>query len=93
MWTDGLDRFGGPFLAGASFSAVDAFFCPVAFRVQSYALPLGARARAYVDRLLALPGMVAWYEAALAERYREIAHETDIRAAGEVTADLRAPPR
>jgi glutathione S-transferase len=93
LWTDGLDRFGGPFLAGRVFSAVDAFFCPVAFRVQSYALPLGTRARAYVDRLLALPGMAAWYEAGLAETFREAAHEAEISAAGEVIADLRAPPR
>ena len=28
LWTDGLGRFGGPFLAGAAFTAVDAFFAP-----------------------------------------------------------------
>ena len=36
LWNDGLARFGGPFLAGDSFTAVDAFFAPVAFRFQSY---------------------------------------------------------
>jgi glutathione S-transferase len=36
LWTEGLQRFGGPFLAGKNFSAVDAFFCPVAFRVHRH---------------------------------------------------------
>ena len=40
LWGDGFKRFGGPFLAGNSFGAVDAFFCPVAFRVQTYGLAL-----------------------------------------------------
>ena len=35
LWNDGLRRFGGPFLAGNSFTAVDAFFAPVAFRILS----------------------------------------------------------
>ena len=32
LWNEGLRRFGGPFLAGTAFTAVDAFFAPVAFR-------------------------------------------------------------
>ena len=42
LFSDGLSRFGGTFLAGDRFSAVDAFFAPVAFRVQTYGLQLGA---------------------------------------------------
>ena len=38
----GFERFGGPYLAGAEFTAVDAFFAPVVFRVQTYGLALGA---------------------------------------------------
>ena len=45
LWSEGLDRFGGPFLAGGSFGAVDAFYAPVAFRVLTYDPPLGERAR------------------------------------------------
>src|SRR5690606_7295271 len=60
LWTEGLTRFGGPFLAGDSFTAVDAFFCPVAFRVQTYDLKLGAPAAAYARRLLDLPAMQDW---------------------------------
>src|SRR6185369_969787 len=47
LWGEGLDRFGGPFLGGAGFSAVDAFFAPVAFRVLTYDPPLSDRARDY----------------------------------------------
>jgi glutathione S-transferase len=38
LWNEGLQRFGGPFLAGRSFGAVDAFYAPVAFRIQTYGL-------------------------------------------------------
>src|SRR5207244_723698 len=55
LWADGLSRFGGPYLAGDRFTAVDAFFCPVAFRVQSYDLPLSTRSMDYVALLLKLP--------------------------------------
>lgn len=67
LWRQGLSRFGGPFLAGADFTAADAFFAPVAFRVQTYGLPLSDASNAYVQRLLALPAMQEWYAAALKE--------------------------
>src|SRR5438477_4752246 len=89
LWHDGLERFGGPFLAGASFGAVDAFFCPVAFRVQSYGLDLPPQAGAYAKRLLQLAGMRRWYEAALAEPWRDPPHEDAIPAYGKVLEDLR----
>jgi glutathione S-transferase len=91
LWGEGLERFGGPFLAGKAFGAVDAFFCPVAFRVQGYGLELAPPAAAYVRRLLALPGMKRWYEAGLAEPWRDPDHENDIARVGVVTADLRKP--
>ncbi len=89
LFSTGLSRFGGPFLAGDSFTGVDAFFCPVAFRVQTYGLTLSPPASDYVARLLALPDMQDWYEAALAETWREPGHEDEARAAGRITADLR----
>ena len=46
LWAEGLERHGGPFLGGASFSAVDAFFAPVAFRIRSYGLPVTGTALA-----------------------------------------------
>jgi glutathione S-transferase len=92
LWCDGLRQFAGPFLAGAAFTAVDAFYGPVAFRVQSYGLALSPVARAYVERLLALPGMQAWYAAALVEPWREPAHEAEAAEAGILYADYRSPP-
>lgn len=90
LWNDGLDRFGGPFLAGSAFGAVDAFFAPVAFRVQSYGLELDANGAAYAARLLALPAMRAWYADAVAERFRDEPHEREIAQMGEIIEDLRA---
>ena len=89
IWGEGLNRFGGPFLAGESFTAADAFYAPVAYRVQTFDLPLSAAARDYADTLLALPAMQAWYEAALKEPWREIHHEEEILEAGRVLRDFR----
>ncbi len=89
LWTAGLKRFGGPFLAAAAFTAVDAFFAPVAFRVQSYGLELDAEAMAYVERLLALPAMRRWNEEALREPWRDAPHEADIARAGVLLEDRR----
>jgi glutathione S-transferase len=91
VWSEGLARSGGPFLCGKSFGAVDAFFCPVAFRWQTYGFELSPRAREYAQRLLAVPGMKEWYAAALAEPYREDAHEAEVRGFATVLEDLRKP--
>ena len=93
LWSQGLARFGGPFLGGAAFTAVDAFFAPVAFRVRTYGLSLPAAAAAYAERLLALPGMRAWEEAALRETWREPGHEAEARETGITIEDRRAPAR
>lgn len=90
LWTDGLRRFGGPFLAGTTFTAVDAFFAPVAFRIQTYDLKLGTEANAYALRVLKLPAMAEWYGAALKETWRELAHEAEALEVGTVLQDLRA---
>jgi glutathione S-transferase len=91
LWSEGLGRFGGPFLAGAAFGAVDAFYAPVAFRVRTYGLALSAPATAYVERLLALPSMLDWNRAALVEPWRDEEHEVDALAVGTLVEDLRAP--
>jgi glutathione S-transferase len=92
LWCEGLSRFGGEFLAGGAFTAVDAFFAPVAFRVQSYSLALSAPASDYAARLLALAPMQAWYKSALAETWRDEAHEAETRAVGVLLADHRVTP-
>ena len=90
LFAQGLDNFGGPWLTGQSFSAVDAFFAPVAYRVRSYDLDIGAKGRGWVDRMIAHPAMQDWERQALAETQREIGHEEEIAAAATVTADYRA---
>lgn len=90
LWNEGLARFGGPFLAGAAFSAVDAFFAPVAWRILSYDLPLDDNSLAYAQRLRELPGMQRWYAAALTETVRLQGSEDTARRVGRVREDLRA---
>ena len=90
LWADGLSRFGGPFLTGPRFCAVDAFFAPVAFRLQTYEPPIGSGARRYAAQLLALPSMKDWYAAALQETWRDEDHEAEARGVGEWREDLRA---
>ena len=91
VWTNGLSNFGGPFLAGDAFTAVDAFYAPVVFRIQTYGLgfDLSDVARAYIDRMLALPAMQVWYKGSLAETERDVPHEAEIAAMGEIIADYR----
>lgn len=89
LWNEGLSRFGGPFLAGKSFTAVDAFFAPIVFRAQTYGLPLSETAREYMARILALVPMREWYESALAETWRDEGHEDEARRAGRWLEDLR----
>jgi glutathione S-transferase len=88
LFEEGLSRFGGPYLAGAEFSAADAFFAPVAYRVRTYGLDVGA-GQAWVDHIIAHPAMTEWEAAALKEDWREEGHEEELRACGEVTADYR----
>ena len=90
LWNQGLARFGGPFLAGSDFTAVDAFFAPVVFRAQTYDLPLGAQAKAYMETIVGLPAMQEWYTAALTETWREPGHEQEVMDAGKLLQDLRS---
>ncbi|MBR2513622.1 MAG: glutathione S-transferase family protein [Halomonas sp.] len=90
LWQEGLERFGGPFLAGEQFTAVDAFYAPVAFRVQTFNLPLSEASLAYVQHLLALPAMDAWYQAALVETWREPMHEQETLKNAALLTDYRA---
>lgn len=89
LWCEGLQRFGGPFLAGETFTAVDAFFAPVAIRAKNYDLPLSEAAAAYRERLLALPPLQAWIAEGLQEPWREAGHERELLCAGEIVEDLR----
>lgn len=88
IFEEGLECFGGPWLAGTDFTALDAFFAPVAFRIRTYGLDVG-NGQAWVDHVLAHPAMQQWESEALEEAWREEGHEAELAECGEVIADYR----
>jgi glutathione S-transferase len=88
---EGLGRFGGPFLAGARFAAADAFYAPVAFRIRTHGIDVGAAGAAWVETMLSLPPMRQWEAEALAESWREEGHEREVGESGAIVADHRLP--
>lgn len=85
---EGLDCFGGPWLAGSALTAADAFFAPVAWRVRTYGLQVGAASR-WIDRMIAHSAMQFWEAQALEETWREAGHEAELLTCGDVVADYR----
>ena len=69
IWTENIDRYGGPFLFGPAFSGADAMFAPIVGRFEAYALAPSKIAKAYMDAVRALPAWQAWKTAALAETW------------------------
>ena len=67
IWRECLATYGGPFLFGAGATVADAMYAPVCTRFATYDVPLDTRCADYCDRILALPHMQAWREAALLE--------------------------
>jgi len=67
MWSELLGQHQGPLLFD-QFTVADAYFAPVCTRLRTYALPVPPQVAAYVDRVLALAGVRAWVEGALAEK-------------------------
>jgi glutathione S-transferase len=67
LWSELFDRSGGPYLGGAAFTAVDAYFAPVCMRFVTYGVPLSDVASAYVARVRAHEVVGQWVAAALAE--------------------------
>ena len=80
LWSEGLSRFGGPFLAGREFTAVDAFYAPVVLRFGTYLGTLermGEKARGYVEMMTGLEGVREWVGDALREEGREVLHDAE----------------
>jgi glutathione S-transferase len=63
IWRDCLERYGGPFLFGARTMA-DAMYAPVVTRYKTYDVKLDPVCTAYGERILAMPEMQDWIEAA-----------------------------
>ncbi len=67
IWTDCLQRSGGPFLFGAQYTLADAMYAPVCTRFRTYQVALDPACDGYCAHILALPDMAEWTEAALGE--------------------------
>jgi glutathione S-transferase len=68
MWTDCRSRFGagGSFLFG-KFGAADAMYAPIVARFATYAVDVGASARAYMAAVMELRAWQEWKAAAVQE--------------------------
>jgi glutathione S-transferase len=66
IWRECFTEYRGPFLFGQPTMA-DAMYAPVVTRFLTYDVKLDPDCAAYCDRIRALPDMIIWREAALAE--------------------------
>jgi len=67
IWRECLRSYDGPFLFGKQPGMADAMYAPVVTRFLSYDVALDAACAAYCKRIMELPAMQAWVEAALKE--------------------------
>ncbi len=67
IWDDRIERSGGPWLFGATPSIADAMYAPVATRLRTYDVTLGAKGSAYMRHVLAWPDLVEWTADAASE--------------------------
>ncbi|HEX2012948.1 MAG TPA: glutathione S-transferase [Roseateles sp.] len=67
IWSECLERYGGPWLFGARPCMADAMFAPVVTRFLSYDVQLDKGCAAYCKTVMALPAMREWVVAAQAE--------------------------
>ena len=59
LWSECLAQYGGPFLFG-EFTIADAMFAPVVMRFNTYQPAVSDVARAYMQRVTALPAVAQW---------------------------------
>lgn len=64
IWTDCLQRYGGPFLFGDAPTVADAMYAPVATRFITYAVTVDEPSRAYCGTITDWAPMREWYAAA-----------------------------
>ncbi len=66
IWRECLDLYGGPFLMGER-SMADAMYAPVVTRFLTYHVKLDPICEAYCRKIMAMPEMIEWVEAAKQE--------------------------
>lgn len=66
IWRECFGAYHGPYLFG-KLTMADAMYAPVVTRFLTYDVKLDTDCAGYCDRIMALPDMVAWREAAMLE--------------------------
>ena len=89
LFVSAQEKFKGPFLAGDRFTAVDAFFCPVAFRIKNYNLKLSGKSMGYIEQFNALSSMQEWLQLALEEQEMDPMEEQQLDRYAIRIKDLR----
>ena len=71
LWEWAVSRWGGqgPYLFGAEFSAVEAFYAPLASRFKTYDVQLSEASQRYADALLEHPATIEFCEAGRRETW------------------------
>lgn len=67
IWTDCLERWGGPWLLGAERSVADAMYAPVVLRFRTYDVKLQGACAGYAQTIQGWPEVAEWIEAAKRE--------------------------
>ncbi|MGZ5194032.1 MAG: glutathione S-transferase [Ramlibacter sp.] len=67
IWKECLATYGGPFLFGKQPCIADAMYAPVVTRFLTYDVPLDRAGAAYCKRVMELPAMKEWVDAAKKE--------------------------
>ena len=67
IWRECFARWKGPYLFGKKLTMADAMYAPVCTRFRTYCVKLDPETDAYCERIMSLPTMVEWIEAAKLE--------------------------
>jgi glutathione S-transferase len=67
IWRECLQKYGGPYLFGASPTMADAMYAPVCTRFATYNVKLDEASAGYRDLMLRFPALMEWTAAAKAE--------------------------
>ncbi|HWU54847.1 MAG TPA: glutathione S-transferase family protein [Rhizomicrobium sp.] len=68
IWTECLNKYGGPYLFGEKPTLADAMYAPVTTRFTTYDVKLDRQCADYCETIQALPDMIEWIEDAQNER-------------------------
>jgi len=68
IWTECLERYGGPYLFGTKRCIADAMYAPVASRFVSYSVALPEVCARFRDTMMSMPEVDEWRKEALAEK-------------------------